>query len=116
MDAKTSRLVTTTLLGLVAGIICMIISKFGYDVEYWPLGVSFLLHHTVMGLAIGASSLRVNWVIHGLFWGCAFSLFLAIGLINVDTKLEPWLVFIVVIIWGFLIEALTTQAFKRPQP
>jgi hypothetical protein len=115
MDAKTSRLVTTTLLGLVTGIICMIISKFGYDIEYWPLGVSFLLHHTVMGLAIGASSLRMPWVLHGLFWGVVFGLFLAIGLIDMNIKLEPWAVFIIVVVWGFLIETLTTKAFKRPQ-
>lgn len=113
MDAKTSRLITTTLLGLVTGIICMIISKFGYDIEYWPLGISFLLHHTVMGLAIGASSLRMAWALHGSLWGGAFGLFLAISLIN--TNLVPWEVFIIVIIWGFLIEAVTTKAFRRPQ-
>jgi peptidoglycan/LPS O-acetylase OafA/YrhL len=116
MNAKTSRLVTTTLLGLVTGIICMIISKFGYDIEYWPLGVSFLLHHTVMGLAIGASSLRMTWAPHGLFWGGVFGLFLAISLIDTNTDLEPWGVFIIVVIWGLLIETLTTKAFKRPQP
>ena len=114
MDAKTSRLLTATLLRLVTGIICMIISKFGYDVDYWPLGFSFLLHHTVMGLAIGASSLRITWAPHGLLWGGVFGLFLAISLIGRDP--EPWGVFVVVVIWGFLIETVTTKVFKRQQP
>ena len=115
MDAKTSRLITTTLLGLVTGIICMLLSYFVYEVDYWPLGVSFMLHHTVMGLAIGVSSLRMTWLPHGLFWGGAFGLFLAISLINTNTELQPWAVFILVVIWGFLIETVTTKALKRPQ-
>jgi membrane-associated HD superfamily phosphohydrolase len=113
MDAKSSRLVTTTLLGVVFGIICMLLSKYTDEVAYWPMGVSFLLHHAVMGLVIGVSSLRMNWAVHGIFWGGVFGLFLAISLI--DSALEPWQVFIIVIVWGFLIETLTTKAFKRPQ-
>ena len=113
MDAKSSRLVTTTLLGVVFGIICMFLSKFSAGVAYWPMGVSFLLHHAVMGLAIGVSLLKMNWAIHGVFWGGVFGLFLAIGLIG--GALQPWVVFIAVVIWGFLIETLTTKAFKRPQ-
>lgn len=115
MDVKSSRLVTTTLLGVVFGIICMLLSKFTGDVAYWPLGVSFLLHHAVMGFAIGASSLKMNWAAHGVFWGVIFGLFLAISLIDSDIALEPWQVFIFIVIWGFLIETLATKAFKRPR-
>lgn len=114
MNTKTSRLVTTTLLGVVFGIICMLLSRYSWEVAYWPLGVSFLLHHTVMGLAIGVSSLKMNWAAHGVFWGVLFGLFLAIGLIG--TIQEAWFIIIPVVIWGFLIEILTTKAFKRPQP
>jgi hypothetical protein len=113
MDAKSSRLITTTLLGVVFGIICMLLSKFTAEVAYWPMGISFLLHHTVMGFAIGASSLKMNWAAHGTLWGGIFGLFLAIGLIGGAP--EPWMVFIAVVVWGFLIETLTTKAFKRPQ-
>ena len=79
MDSKLFRPVTTTLLGVVFGIIYMLLSKYTTGVNYWPMGVSFLLHHTVMGLAIGASSLRMNWATHGVFWGAIFGLFLAIS-------------------------------------
>ena len=113
MESKSSRLVTTTLLGVVFGIICMLLSKYSGDVAYWPMGVSFLLHHAVMGFAIGASSLKMNWAAHGIFWGAIFGLFLAIS--RIGTTLDPWVVFIAVVIWGFLIETLATKAFKRPQ-
>ena len=113
MEAKSSRLITTTLLGVVFGIICMLLSKYTSGVAYWPIGISFLLHHAVMGFAIGASSVKMNWAVHGIFWGAIFGVFLAIS--RIGGAPEPWVVFIVVVIWGFLIETLTTKAFKRPQ-
>jgi fatty acid desaturase len=92
----------------------MLLSRYGgSEVAYWPLGVSFLLHHTVMGFAIGASSLKINWAVHGAVWGALFGLFLAIG--NVGGALAPWMAFVLPVIWGFLIEALATKAFKQPQ-
>ncbi len=115
MESRSVRVVTTTLLGVAFGIICMLLSKSTAEVDYWPLGVSFLLHHTVLGLVIGVSSLKMNWAAHGTFWGAAFGLFLAISLVGTGTDLEPWLVFLMVVVWGFLIETLTTKLFKRPQ-
>jgi len=111
---KSSRLLTTTLLGVFFGIICMVMSRYGgSDVAFWPLGVSFLLHHTVLGFAIGASALRVNWVLHGIIWGALFGIFLAIG--QVDGPLQPWMAFVLPVVWGFLIEVLATKLFKQPQ-
>lgn len=113
MDSKSARILTTTLLGVVFGIICMLLSRATAGVAYWPLGISFLLHHTVMGLVIGASSLKMNWAAHGIFWGAVFGVFLAIS--QVGAAMQWWVVFIAVVVWGFLIETLTTKAFKRPQ-
>jgi len=91
----------------------MLLSKFTAGVAYWPIGVSFLLHHTVMGLVIGNSQLKMHWAAHGVFWGAVFGVFLAIS--RVGAAPEPWVVFIGVVVWGFLIETLATRAFKRPQ-
>ena len=110
---KSSRLVTTTILGVVFGVICMLLSRYTAEIAFWPLGVSFLLHHTVMGFAIGASSLKMNWAAHGALWGALFGVFLAIS--RVGAGPEPWLIFISVVIWGFLIETLATKVFKQPQ-
>jgi len=110
---KSSRLVTTTILGAVFGVICMLLSRYTAGVAFWPIGVSFLLNHTVMGLVIGVSSLRMNWAAHGALWGILFGLFTAIS--RIGTGQDPWIVFVVVVIWGFLIETLATKAFRQPQ-
>jgi hypothetical protein len=112
--SKSSRLVTTTALGAVFGVICMLMSRYGgSDVAIWPLGVSFLLHHTVMGFAIGASSLKINWAVHGIIWGALFGLFL--GIRQIGGALQPWMAFLLPVVWGFLIETLATKVFKQPQ-
>ena len=111
---KSSRLVTTTVLGAVFGVICMLMSRYGgSEVAFWPLGISFLLHHTVLGLAIGASALKLNWALHGILWGILFGVFLGIG--QVGGPLTLWMPFVLPIIWGFLIETLATKVFKQPQ-
>jgi hypothetical protein len=112
--SKSSRLLTTTILGAAFGVICMLSSRYlGTEVAFWPLGVSFLLHHTVLGFAIGASSLKMHWAAHGTFWGALFGLFLAIG--QVGGALGPWMAFAMPVIWGFLIETIATKAFKQAQ-
>jgi uncharacterized membrane protein len=112
-STKASRLITTTVLGAVFGIICMLASRYLSQIPFWPLGVSLLLHHTVLGFAIGASSLKMNWAAHGAMWGALFGIFLAIG--NIGGPLSPWIAFFLPVIWGFLIEVLATKAFKQPQ-
>jgi hypothetical protein len=91
----------------------MFLSKYTADIAFWPLGVSFLLHHTVMGFAIGVSALKMHWAAHGVLWGALFGVFLAISVVG--GALQPWGVFVLLVIWGFLIETLATKAFKQPQ-
>jgi hypothetical protein len=91
----------------------MLLVRYTAQVAFWPIGVSFLLHHTVMGLAIGTSWLKMNWAAHGALWGALFGLFLAIGLVGAVPN--AWTFFSPVVIWGFLIETLATKAFKQPQ-
>ena len=113
MSAKSSRLVVATVSGSIFGVICMLLSRYGSDIAFWPIGISFLLHHTVMGLVIGSSSLKMHWAAHGVFWGAVFGVFLAIG--RIGEAPESWVIFVLVVVWGFLIETLTSKAFKRPQ-
>jgi hypothetical protein len=112
---SASRVFSTTILGLVFGVICMFLSKYGFEAAFWPIGVSYLLHHTVMGFAIGASALRIHWAAHGVFWGVLFGVFLAIGSVGTYSTVEIIQAFVAVVIWGFLIELLATKAFKQPQ-
>jgi hypothetical protein len=112
---KSSRLIITTIFGAVFGAICMLASRYGgSDVAFWPIGVSFLLHHTILGFAIGASSLKMNWAAHGALWGALFGVFLVIG--QVGGPLQPiWIAFVLPVVWGFLIETIATKGFKQQQ-
>lgn len=110
---KASRLVTTTILGAVFGVICMLATRYISEVDFWPLGVAFLLHHTVLGFAIGASSLKMHWAAHGVLWGVLFGVLL--GIVCIDVYPDPWMLFVMPVVWGFLIETIATKAFKRPQ-
>ena len=111
--SKPSRLVTTTILGAVFGIICMLLSWYIVEVAFWPIGISLLLHHTVMGFTIGASSLKVNWAVHGVLWGFLFGIFLLVG--GIGTYPDLWALIMMPIVWGFLIEFLAIKVFKQPQ-
>ena len=111
---KSSRIITTTLLGLVFGIICMLLCRYvGVPIAFWPLGISFMVTHTVMGFAIGTSGFKMNWAAHGTLWGALFGVFLA--LIVVGVVPFPSINFGASVIWGFLIELLATKAFNQPQ-
>jgi hypothetical protein len=111
---KSSRLITTTILGLVFGIIWMLLTRYlGEPIAFWPLGISWLIALTVMGVAIGASALRMHWAAHGTFWGALFGVFLAIAVVGAVPY--PSINFGASVIWGFLIELLATKAFKQPQ-
>ena len=110
---RSSRLVTTTILGAFFGGTCLLLTVYVSGVNCWPIGVSFLLHHTVMGFAIGASLLRIHWAAHGALWGALFGIFLVIG--GIETFPDAWALIVFTIIWGFLIELLGTKVFKQPK-
>jgi len=104
------RVIVTTIWGAIFGIVCMLIQKYGVGVSFWPLGVSGLIHHAVMGFTIGVSSLKIHWAPHGILWGFLFGIFMAMAL--VETPLGFWGPFGFIVLWGFLIELITTLGFK----
>jgi len=111
---KPSRVITTTLLGLVFGVIYMLLARYvGVPIACWPIGIFFLIAYTVMGVAIGASALRMNWAAHGTLWGALFGVFMAIAVVGQVPF--PSINFGASVVWGFLIELLATKAFKQPQ-
>ena len=111
---RASRVITTTILGLVFGVIWMLLVRYvGVPIAFWPLGISWLIALTVMGLAIGASALKMNWAAHGSLWGALFGVFTAISV--VDLVPFPSITFGASVVWGFLIELLATKVCKQPQ-
>jgi len=104
------RVIVTTIWGAIFGIVCMLIQKYGVGVSFWPLGASGLIHHAVMGFTIGVSSLRIHWAPHGILWGFLFGIFLVIGYWGGPQGFWAPLGFM--LLWGFLIELITTVGFK----
>ena len=103
-------MVVATVWGAIFGLVCMLIQKYEPGVPFWPISVSSLIHHSVMGFTIGVSSLRMHWAPHGILWGFLFGIFFAMVL--VDTPLGFWGPFGFMILFGFLIELITTVGFK----
>jgi hypothetical protein len=109
---KWSRVLTTTVFGLVFGIICMLAVRYEVGIAFWPMGVSYLVHHTVLGFAIGVSAWKMHWAAHGAIWGALFGTFTAIAAVGTAM---PYVNFVLTVVWGFLIETIATKGFKQPQ-
>jgi hypothetical protein len=107
---QKKRVMMTTVWGAIFGIVCMLLQKYGTEVSFWPLGFSGLIHHVVMGFAIGVSSLRIHWAPHGILWGFLFGIFLVVGYWGGPQGF--WGPLGLVVLWGFLIELITTVGFK----
>jgi hypothetical protein len=108
---KWSRVLITTVFGFVFGIACLFITN-AAGVPFWPLGISWVLHHTLMGFTIGISPWKMHWAAHGTVWGVLFAIPTAISVVGLISPLQT---FIIIVVWGFLIELIATKAFKRPQ-
>jgi len=106
---QTKRAMMTTVWGAIFGIVCMLQLKYLVGISFWPLGIGSLIHHSVMGLTIGVSSIRLHWAPHGLLWGLLFGIFLVI---LYQAQPVTWGALAFVILWGFLIELITTVGFK----
>lgn len=104
------RVIVTTIWGAIFGIVCVLIQRYGFGMSFWPLGASGLIHHAVMGFTIGVSSLKIHWATHGILWGFLFGIFMAMAV--VETPIGFWGPFGIMILWGFLIELITTLGFK----
>jgi len=109
---KWSRVLITTVFGLVFGIICMVLVRYEVGIAFWPMGVSYLVHHTVLGFAIGVSAWKMHWAAHGAIWGALFGTFTAIAAVGTE---YPYVNFILTVVWGFLIETIATKGFKQAQ-
>jgi len=87
----------------------MLLLKYGSGVAIWPNGVSSLIHHCVMGFAIGTSNLKLHWAPHGVLWGILFGLFLAISYWGQQQGF--WVPWVLVIVWALLIELIASVGF-----
>ena len=116
---KGKRLLIATLSGLVCGFICFGLASSGPAKLPVPVALQIIIERTLIGFAIGISSLTLkHWSLHGIIMGFIFSIPLAIsGLMAPDNpEFSKTMMFVMTIvlgmIYGLLIETVTTKLFK----
>jgi len=109
------RVIITSILGLIFGCISWAICNFAMG-HTQPLSINLfmILSNGLLGFAIGISSLRWHWALHGLVLGGMFGVI--IGLVASGTGSEFIWPLVFGLVYGFLIELVTTVAFKAGIP
>jgi hypothetical protein len=112
---KIKRVVITSLLGLIFGCVSWAICNFAMG-HTQPLSINLfmVLSNVLLGFAIGISSLRWHWALHGLTLGGMFGV--VIGLVASGTGSDFIWPFVFGFVYGFLIELISTVVFKAPIP
>jgi len=105
------RVVSTTLLGVVAGILCWQ-GGASVGIVYTPaLIAGTILNRTFVGFVIGISDIRWHYLAHGALIGTLGSLPMA--MFSVDVRAAIMLT-VYGALWGLLIEIAATKALKTP--
>ncbi len=119
---KTKRLIIATLLGLVFGFACYGMASSGQNEISTLLAVNIILGRTLIGFGIGISRFSMkHWSLHGIVMGLIFSLPAGFGAMlgpeNPEFSHTMLFVSTIVmgIIYGFLIEFITSVLFKAKQ-
>lgn len=116
------RVIVATLSGLLFGFVCFGLASSSAGTLAWPLVFQIIASRTLIGFAIGISSLALrHWAVHGLLMGAIFSLPLAFsGLMAPESaefsKAAMWVWTVVLgMIYGLLIEVITSVLFRARQ-
>jgi hypothetical protein len=116
------RVIVATVGGIVFGFVCLGLASSGPVKPPLPVALEILTSRTLIGLAIGISAWSLgHWTIHGLVMGLLFSVPLGIGAFMApeNAKFSRLGMFIATLvlgmIYGLLIELITTVIFKAPR-
>jgi hypothetical protein len=108
------RVIIATVLGIIAGILCYAGGTMSGVNFTTGMTLGTILNRAVIGFLIGVSAWKIGWVLHGILMG-------AIGgsplwLAAIDSGINSLLILLVFsVVWGFLIELVTTKVLKAPQ-
>ena len=119
---KTKRLIITTILGVVFGIVCFGMASSGQNEISQILAINIILGRALIGFGIGISRFSFkHWALHGIIMGLIFSLPAAFGAMlgPENPEFNHTMMFVSTIvmgmIYGFLIEFITSVLFKAKQ-
>jgi hypothetical protein len=115
------RLIIATISGLLFGFVCYTLASDSGSLAM-PVALQIIISRTLMGFAIGISSLKLgHWSIHGIIMGLLFSLPIAFSgmMAPENPQFTKEMVFVSTIvmgvIYGFLVELITTVIFTAKQ-
>ena len=116
---KMKRLLIASILGLLFGFVCYGFASGGNEALSPVLAANIILGRMLIGIAIGISRFPIkHWAIHGLVMGLIFSIPAGFGAMlgAESTEFSPNMLLLSTIvmgmIYGFLIELITTVFFK----
>ncbi len=119
---KTKRFIISVILGIMFGIVCYLFAKSGGAFVSKTAALSIISGRALIGVAIGISCFNArHWSLHGLLMGLVFSIPSGFGAMlgSGSPDFTPKEMFFVTIamgmIYGFLIELITTIVFKAKQ-
>lgn len=111
---SSKRVIIATVLGIIFGVVCMLMAKANPDEVIEPQILwSIVAGRGLMGFMIGISAINCKWWSHGIILGLIGSIPMAIPVID---EISIFIgTFVMGMIYGFLIELVTSVLFKaRP--
>lgn len=106
------RVLVTTILGFVFGIVCWLLASSGGPMPA-AMAWSIILSRTLLGFVIGISAWKINYLLHGILLGFIVSIPMAFGSLAVKGFKIFLGTLIMGIIYGFLIELITHFVIKE---
>ena len=108
------RVFIATIMGFICGLVCMALASSdpNQTVEL-SIKLSIVAGRTLMGFVIGISAMKMKWFVHGPILGLITSIPMAVPIMN-----DPAIfigTFVMGIIYGFLVELVTTVVFREKQ-
>lgn len=120
---NTKRFIVATVMGFAAGFICLGFASGGSSELPAAVAWQIVISRALIGFAIGISIFKMgHWTVHGAVIGLLFSIPLAIsGLMAPDnpefSKSSMFIATMVMgVVYGLLIEFVTTVLFKAKMP
>ena len=109
------RLFACMIGGVLSAIICLVGKQivYGFPEITWDVVAATMANRLLLGFVIGISSWRINYLLHGAIMGLIVSLSVSIGFFPSHT-LGFFLYTPAGIVYGILIEWLSTDVFKAP--
>ena len=109
------RLWACVLGGVLAAVVCLIGRQiiFGFPEITWDAVAATVANRLLLGFVIGISAWRMNHFLHGAILGLILSLSVSIGFLPANSL--GFLLFTAAgILYGIMIEWLSTDVFKAP--